>query len=230
MSFETAFASVQDVDGWLTREQARLLYDRAVELRPGATIVEIGSHHGRSTIILAQGAPEAQVVAIDPYEEDEPRPEDLRTFESTIERAGVQDRVRHIHDSSSAALKRFEGAVDLLYVDGAHDFPIALADIRGWGSRVRDGGVMLIHDSFSSVGVTLAQVVALFASDTFRYVGRSRSLAEYRRERVSRTGNVTRQTAQLPWFVRNVVVKLALVARARPVAAALGHREDVFPY
>jgi len=215
MTFEAAFAAVEDIDGWLTREQAQVLYDRAAALSPGATIVEIGSHHGRSTIILASGAPQATIFAIDPYEEDVPRPEDLRTFEANLARAGVRERVRHIHDYSNGALGRFEGQVDLLYVDGAHDLHIALGDIRGWGARVCDGGVMLIHDSFSSVGVTLAQIAALFASERFRYAGRSRSLAEYRREPASRLGNAARQTAQLPWFVRNVVVKVALVATRR---------------
>jgi hypothetical protein len=46
----------------------------------------------------------------------------------------------------------------------------------------------------------------------------------------SRVSNTARQVAQLPWFARNIVVKAALVTGARPVAAALGHREDAFPY
>jgi hypothetical protein len=92
---------------------------------------------------------------------------------------------------------------------------------------------MLIHDSFSSVGVTFAEVVALFCGGSFRYVGRSRTLAEYRRENLpmsERLPNALRQAAQLPWFARNVLVKLALVGNVRPVARLLGHHDDVFPY
>lgn len=92
---------------------------------------------------------------------------------------------------------------------------------------------MLIHDSFSSVGVTLAELVALFFASGFRYVGRSRTLAEYRREyvpRAARLPNAGRQAAQLPWFARNVLVKAALVGRARPLARLLGHQDEVFPY
>jgi predicted O-methyltransferase YrrM len=211
-SFDEAFCAIADIDGWLTREQAAVLYRRAGELRPGATIVEIGSHHGRSTILLAGAAPEATIIAIDPYHEAVPRPDDLREFESNLEQAGVRERIEHIHDFSTAALDRVEGPIDLLYIDGAHDLRTALADIRGWGERVQPGGVMLIHDSFSSVGVTLAEMVALFGSGTFRYAGRSRSLAEYRREPVPRSANFARQSVQLPWFLRNIVVKLSLVA------------------
>jgi predicted O-methyltransferase YrrM len=233
MGFEEVFASVQGIDGWLTVDQARLLYDRAAALSAGARIVEIGSHHGRSTIVLAVAAPDAELVAIDPYEEDRPRPADLERFESNLERAGVRGRVRHVHASSTAALAEVPGEVDLLYIDGAHDLKTAHADIRGWGARVRDGGTMLIHDSFSSVGVTLAEILALFFGDRFRYVGRSRTLAEYRREQLPVAGralNASRQAVSLPWFLRNVLVKVALVARAPVVARALGHSDDVFPY
>jgi hypothetical protein len=200
----------------------------------GARIVEIGSHHGRSTIVLASAAPEAEIVAIDPYSKDDEyrevlgeesvRTRDLEQFETNLERVGVRARVRHVHDFSTDAVRG---------IDGAHDLRTALADIRNWGALVREGGTMLIHDSFSSVGVTLAEIVALFFAASFRYVGRSRTLAEYRREHVSRAGrlpNAARQAAQLPWFARNVLVKAALVGRARPLARLLGHQDEVFPY
>jgi predicted O-methyltransferase YrrM len=233
MTFDEVFASVRDIDGWLTVDQARMLYERAARLPPTSRIVEIGSHHGRSTIVLASAAPEAELVAIDPYEEGQPRPLDLERFESNLERAGVRGRVRHVHASSSAALDEIPGEVDLLYIDGAHDLKTAHGDICGWGARVRDGGTLLIHDSFSSVGVTLAEVMSLFFGNRFRYVGRSRTLAEYRREDLpaaSRALNASRQAVSLPWFLRNVLVKVALVAGAPLLARVLGHSDDVFPY
>jgi predicted O-methyltransferase YrrM len=233
MSFDAVFSSVEDIDGWLTAEQARMLYDRAAALTPGARIVEIGSHHGRSTIVLARAAPEAAIVAIDPYEENEPRPRDLECFEANLEQAGIRGRVEHLHDFSTGALRGFDGEIDLLYIDGAHDLGTALADIRGWGARVREGGTMLIHDSFSSLGVTLAELVSLVFGRQFRYVGRSRTLAEYRRETVPVAAvalNAGRQLVHWPWFIRNLLVKVALAGRARPVARLLGHTDDVFPY
>ena len=74
---------------------------------------------------------------------------------------------------------------------------------------------MLIHDSFSSVGVTLAILRQLLAGRDFRYVGRSGSLAEYRREPVAVGENFRRQAAQLPWFAKNVVLKALIVAKVR---------------
>ena len=230
--FAEALRAVDGIGGWLTEAQARVLYDRAAALPAGARIVEIGSYHGRSTIILAHAAPGAEIVAIDPFaadhittrerlRESDVGESDLERFESNLERAGVRARVRHIRAFSSDALAQVDGEADLLYVDGAHDLRNALGDIRGWGERVRDGGTMLVHDSFSAVGVTLAEVAALFLSDRFRYVGRTRSLAEYRRQHVGRRTNAARQAAQLPWFARNLLVKIGFIVT---------RRDDPFPY
>ena len=84
--------------------------------------------------------------------------------------------------------------IDVLYIDGAHRYAPALADIRNYGIRVADGGTMLIHDSFSSIGVTLAIMRALAFGSTFRYVGRSRSMTIYRADLpTSGTGRVAQR-------------------------------------
>jgi predicted O-methyltransferase YrrM len=232
--FDSALGAIRGVKGWLTDDQARLLYERAAKLPRGARVVEIGTYHGRSTIVLAKAAPEAEIITIDPYtSEPDVGPRDLERFHANLEEAGVAARVRHLRLPSADALSAVEGEVDLLYIDGAHDLRTALPDIRGWGARVREGGTMLIHDSFSSVGVTIAQLLSLFVSSGFRYLGRSRTLAEYRREPLSgaqRVLNATRQGASLPWFLRNVAVKVALATGARPVARLLRHTDDVYPY
>ena len=54
--FPDILASVADIEGWMTDDQARRLHDRAVELGAGAQIVEIGSFRGRSMIVLASAA------------------------------------------------------------------------------------------------------------------------------------------------------------------------------
>jgi hypothetical protein len=77
---------------------------------------------------------------------------------------------------------------------------------------------MLVHDSFSSIGVTLATLSSITFGSKWRYAGRTGSLAEYRRERVTgmeRIRNALRQLAQLPWFARNLLVKVLIVLRLR---------------
>ena len=220
--FGTAWASVTDVDGWMTEGQARMLFDAATACPAGGTIVEIGSFQGRSTIILASAAPvDAHVIAIDPHAGNDRGPQEIdgfvddaesdhARFGANLEQAGVADRVRHLRMFSDDALGSV-GDIDVLYIDGAHRYGPARADISQWGAKVRPGGCMLIHDSFSSIGVTAAIGRELVWSTRWRYVGRSRSLAIYRADGdVAAFPNAAHQLAQVPWFVKNVVVKILI--------------------
>ena len=149
----------------------------------------------------------------------------------------MRDRVRHVREFSDDAHAAVDGSIDLLYVDGAHRYAPARADIRDWG---RTGGgraaTMLIHDSFSSIGVTLAIVRELLFGRRFRYIGRSRSLAVVpRRPHAPGSGracaNAGRQLAQLPWFAKNLALKVLLTAapRARVLRRVTGRRPE-WPY
>jgi Methyltransferase domain len=236
-----ALAAIEQVEGWLSAEQARQLFERAAAVPPGGTIVEIGSCRGRSTIILGLAAGEGvAVIAIDPHAGNDRGPGEWQTtrmqgeadrvaFEENLARAGVADRVRHLRLRSSDAHTEIVGDVALLFVDGAHRYSEARGDISGWGRRVAPGDWMLVHDAFSSVGVTLAILRELALGSLFIYRGRSRSLALYQRATAplglrDRTAGGLNHLRQLPWFARNLAIKLALATGLESGAAALGHR------
>lgn len=244
-SFDEVQDVVADVEGWMTADQARKLWNCARAVSDGGRVVEIGSFRGRSMIVLASAARDGvELIAIDPHAGtdrgpqeiegfDEDAAEDNVVFNANLERAGVRDRVTHLRKYSDAAIDDVDGDIDLLYIDGAHRFAPARDDIVRWGERVRDGGVLLIHDSFSSIGVTLALAVTLFFSGEFRYVGRAQSMTHYRREPVrgaARIGNAARQIANFPWFLRNVLIKALILAKLGRLTRAFGHDPNMWPH
>jgi predicted O-methyltransferase YrrM len=228
------------VEGWLTEAQARRLRARAKAVPPGAgAVVEIGSFRGRSTIVLAGAAPEdVAVVAIDPHAGSDRGPQEIApdaargeddhgAFHANLAAAGVAARVRHVRAFSAEALGEVGGPVALLFVDGAHRFGPAREDLARWGARVAPGGAMLVHDAFSSIGVTAALFAVCAASPHWRYAGRTGSLAEYERlaapaPPAARLRGAARQLAQLPWFARNVAIKALVLAGRRDLAHRLG--------
>ncbi|MGI8939375.1 MAG: class I SAM-dependent methyltransferase [Iamia sp.] len=243
--FATTLADVADVEGWMTDGQARLLWEGADRVAPGGRIVEIGSFRGRSTVVLGRSAaPGIELVAIDPHAGNDRGPqeidgfvdeaaEDHDVFNRNLEKAGVRDRVTHVRAFSDVAHAQVDGPIDLLYIDGAHRYGPARTDIRDWGARVSDGGTMLIHDSFSSIGVTLAILRELFVGGHWRYVGRSESMTEYRRERLrpkARVANAVHQALELPWFARNVLIKVLITVKLGSVTRLLGHDPSTWPY
>jgi hypothetical protein len=181
-------------------------------------------------------------LAIDPHAGNDRGPQEISGFEdaadadhdafvANLAAAGVADRVTHLRMFSDAALRAVDGEVDVLYIDGAHRYAPARADIRDWGRRVADGGTLLIHDSFSSIGVTMAILRELVPSRRFRYIGRSRSLAIYRADLDRRrASNALRQLAQLPWFVKNVILKVLLELGLGSVLRRLGRDVPEWPY
>ena len=231
-TFDDALDAIEGVDGWLTAGQARCLFDAAGVVPEGGRIVEIGSFRGRSTIVLGLGAaPGVEIVALDPHAGNDRGPQEIegfgteadhdhQVFLDNLEKAGVRDRVTVVRKFSAEAHGDVEGEVDLLWVDGAHRFRPAHDDLRDWGNRVRPGGRMLVHDSFCSVGVTLATLAVVTAGGRWRYDGRERSLAAYTRTPAP-LSNRARQLAELPWFAANVARKLSIVVR---------RSDDPWPY
>ncbi len=243
--FDEVFDAVGSVRGWMTKGQARLLWKSARTLDAGQRIVEIGSFQGRSTIVLASAAADGvEVIAIDPHAGNDRGPNEIEGFEdeaasdnrvflSNLDAAGVRDRVRHVRAFSDKAHGDVEGPIDLLYIDGAHRFGPAYEDVMSWGDRVVDGGTMLIHDSFNAVGVTAAQAKALFWSSSWRYMGRSESMAEYRKERLSIGGkalNLGRQLAQFGYFSWCLLMKILISAKLGRVTRVLGNPSGEWPY
>ena len=245
-SFAEVSSLIADVDGWLSPDQAARLYAAAAATRPGQQIVEIGSFRGRSTIVLAGAAPDGvDIVAIDPHAGNDRGPQEIRgyqteaagdheIFTANLAAAGVSARVRHVRELSNDAHDAVIGPITVLYIDGAHRFAPARHDIRRWGARIEAGGTMLIHDSFSSVGVTLAICRELMFGRRFRYIGRSRSLTEYRSDLgeggIAVTANAARQLAQLPWFAKNIAIKVVLTLRLGAVMSRFTGRRPEWPY
>jgi predicted O-methyltransferase YrrM len=245
-SLAATMTLVADVEGWMSPGQGATLYEAARGCPPGGTIVEIGSFRGRSTIVLATAAdPSVEIIAIDPHAGNDRGPQEIdgfvdeaaddhAVFTSNLATAGVSDRVRHIREFSDTAFAHVTGPVHVLYIDGAHRYAPALADIESWGARVSNGGTMLIHDSFSSIGVTLAILRSLVFGSRFRYVGRARSMTIYRADLGNgpgaRVANAARQLAQLPWFAKNVALKVLLTLKLATLYERAGKTPPEWPY
>jgi hypothetical protein len=228
-AFERVFRLVEPLPGWLTRDQARVLWDEATGIPRDGRIVEIGSHCGRSTVVLASACP-AGLTAVDPFEADWKYggPDTKAHFEANLAAAGVADKVRLEQTTSTKLRPNWPHPIDLLYIDGKHDYWTVSDDLR-WASHLTPGGRVLIHDSFSSVGVTLALLRHVLPGHRLRYLDRTGSLARFEVAQPSRADRL-RIVAELPWWVRNVAIKILLRLRLSRVTLALGHQGAVDPF
>jgi predicted O-methyltransferase YrrM len=145
---------LSSIEGWLSDEQGRALYDAASAVRGAGAIVEIGSWKGRSTAWLAAGARRAgrRVYAIDPHlnSREDPSARTLEPFLANLERAGVRDVVEPLVMTSEEAAHLLTGPVELLFIDADHSYAGVRHDADLWLPRVVEGGVVLFHDVSTS--------------------------------------------------------------------------------
>jgi predicted O-methyltransferase YrrM len=227
-----AWARAEGVPGWLKEGQARLLWDEAMALPTGSTVLEIGSHQGRSTVVLGSAARRrgGTVIAVDPFVEGRLFG-GLSThdkFVANVEAAEVDDVVELVQDYSTRLRPTWDRPLDLLYIDGKHDYWTLSDDLR-WAEHLPPGAAVVIHDCFSSIGVTLGILRHVLFGSTLAYERRSDSQALFRVRRPTPTDRL-RIVRELPWWLRNVVVKVLLRLRLRPVARVLGHDSPYDPY
>jgi len=186
-----------------------MLYDAARRVPRDEWIVEIGSHHGRSTTILAAGRPDGVgLLAVDPYDDERwgGGPDSLDIFRRNTEGLGVE-----LERGYGAEVgRRWDQPVGMLFIDGAHDYPTVLADFESWRPHLTNGATVLFHDAFSSPGVTRALWQAMFWSSDFAYACSSRSLVAFRRQSGTTVTSAVRMIAKVPWFVRNLALKLLI--------------------
>jgi precorrin-6B methylase 2 len=232
--FQAVFGRAREIGGWLTEAQARALWDEARRVPAGGLIVEIGSHQGRSTVVLAAAAPQARVVAVDPFVGGAMFG-GLATrekFQANLERTGLTDRVELRQVKSTELRPSWTEPISFLYIDGKHDYWTLSDDLR-WSEFLPDGGRICVHDAYSSIGVTLGLLRHVLPSRRLRYLDRTGSLARFEIAAAASPVSASdrlRILAELPWWLRNVGIKVLLRLRLYPLARLVGHHDRADPY
>lgn len=167
------------VDGWLTDREGGLLYNLAKNCTGGGVIVEIGSWQGKSTIWLGRGSKKGnnvKIYAIDPHtgaSEHKERYGEVWTFEEfkkNIIVAKVDDITIPIVKTSEVAAKNFDEPVELIFIDGAHEYELVKLDFELWFPKVINGGIMAFHDTRGRRGPAKVVEELVYKSKNFRNV------------------------------------------------------------
>jgi predicted O-methyltransferase YrrM len=159
---------IADVPGWLTDEEGEALYELARGCSGRGVIVEIGSWRGKSTVCLGIGSregPGSPVYAVDPHADYR-----FGDFKANIERAGLRELVRPIASLSQPAADDFNEPIELLFVDGSHEYDLVLEDFEKWVPKVVEGGWVAFHDTTWTPGPRKVVGQAIYRSRRFKDV------------------------------------------------------------
>jgi predicted O-methyltransferase YrrM len=159
------------IDGWLDPREAVLLYQlgRQTPDRDGV-VVEIGSWLGKSSVVLAKSLVDkrgSRLHCIDPFDasgDDFSQPQYAEAannasrnleerFMENIRRAKIDHLIICHRGFSHDVVKNWQLPIDLLFVDGNHDYLAVKDDLLSWLPHVKPGGFVALHDvEFDSEG------------------------------------------------------------------------------
>ena len=159
-----------ELRGWVTPDRLRQ-YTGFIEGIKGGIIVEVGVYGGASLLPLVDLCTknENKLYGIDPWEKNtnsngkmlnETTEVKLSEFsyhmkknrlnvERVIRELKYEKTVTIIHDFSVNAVKQFkDGSVDVVYIDGNHDYKSVMIDLQAWSPKVKINGGTLWGDDF----------------------------------------------------------------------------------
>jgi Methyltransferase domain len=134
-------------------------------LKP-SRIFEIGTASGQATLLMAQQAAGARIDTLDlgnnvpslGEQRGQPPLQDLSQIGIAFRGTATEPRVtQHFGDSARFDYEPFEGAIDLMFIDGGHTYEYVKADSAAALRIVRAGGVIVWDDcNYLSPGVSRA--------------------------------------------------------------------------
>lgn len=153
MNYEESRSWRPEIKGW--SDDIIIFYEEVTKFLPrNAKCVEVGCFEGRSLLFLAeelarQGKVHAHVTGIDPGLSNDGSYESgyLQRFEENVSHIALKVEVSLIREASPQASARFENeSLDMVFIDGCHDYGAVKIDIMAWLRKVKVGGVLAGHD------------------------------------------------------------------------------------
>ena len=157
---------MEGVDGYLVTPQARMLEKYSV----GCVVMEIGSFVGRSAVAMAPAA--KQIICIDHWRRPQGLKPEMRKYDDggklilpgkdPVALPQFLRNVAHwrhkivpvVMDSADAVKLDWWPPLDMLFIDGGHDYESVSSDL-GFLRFLKPGGILAMHD-VTAAGVSRA--------------------------------------------------------------------------
>lgn len=147
--------------GLLSYDEGLTLVKLAAMIPEGGAIVEIGCYGGLSTAYLLEGAKRTAgaIYSIDPFDTDiGSQKKDLTNIRLADRKPSREQVLRDLAGFGSGrfeliagysyeAVKEWKLPIDLLWIDGNHDYQAVRQDYQQWERFIKSGGLIAFHDS-----------------------------------------------------------------------------------
>ena len=135
-----------EIDGWLYSDEIMLLHHLAKDI--DGLIVEIGSWKGKSATAITSALKNGELYCIDTFKGSKEHDIDnlLELFIENTKK--YEDKITYIPMMSKYAAEKFDDdSIDMLFIDGSHEYKDVKSDLELYFKKVKPNGVILIHDT-----------------------------------------------------------------------------------
>lgn len=174
-SFEEVNSLAKNIEGWFSDSEAKLLYSISKNLKGIGAVVEIGSWCSKSITYIAAGVLKAglssKIFCIDPFltskNESNGRYE---IFVENLKKHNLYDRITHIKEKSQIAGQKFDEKIELIFIDGFHQYDFVRKDFELFYPKVVEGGYLAMHDVGCYKGPTVLMKEVILSSDNCKVI------------------------------------------------------------
>ena len=163
-------SNFKKIKGFLKHTEGVALYENTKEVCVHGNAAEIGSYCGKSTCYIAQACKENNSLlhAIDHHRGSEEQQKGQEYFDEeifdvlenrintyplflkNIKEYELDNFIKPMVMDSISASKEISEALDFIFIDGSHTYESARNDYKYWKPKLRDGGILAIHDIYDS--------------------------------------------------------------------------------
>lgn len=156
-SNEISLQHYQNIEGWLTPNEANGLFEISSMLPHEAVVLEIGSWKGKSTCCIAQGLKKGTINCIDPfnaageegsreiYEKTKGNKSLLIQFKENLASLPSTVKIKPLQGYSNEFVGQIHN-IDFLFIDGDHSIEGCRFDFDNFANEIKSGGFLAFHD------------------------------------------------------------------------------------
>lgn len=155
---------LDSIDGWLYLVEATKLFELSNQIKNLRPIIcEIGVWKGKSSYVLASGIKKnnGTLYSIDPFNGEGDKASIVTyknaikklgtslfdNFKNTMTKYGLLENIKIFPMQSKEARLIFpEQKIDLLFIDGNHEYSYVKKDYDLWAPLIPSGGTIILHD------------------------------------------------------------------------------------
>ena len=163
-------SNFKKIKGFLKHAEGVALYKNTKEVCVQGNAAEIGSYCGKSTCYIAQACKEnnSLLYAIDHHRGSEEQQKGQEYFDEeifdvlenkintyplflkNIKEYKLDNFIKPMVMDSISASKEISETLDFIFIDGGHTYESARNDYKHWKPKLREGGILAIHDIYDS--------------------------------------------------------------------------------